>query len=175
MRASSGNGSSWRRVWQVGLPFAALALALALIWQVSLAALFGPGVPVSGPLDNDSGVAPQAVAARERLPKRYRNLTNPLEPTADQLTAGADLYLLHCSFCHGVDGQALTPAARGMRPTPEALTGPTAKPMTDAKMFYRITEGEARTGMPAWGDVLTETERWQIILHIRQLQQSPPG
>ena len=158
---------------QIGLSFAALAAALALIWQLSLAALFGPGVPVSGQADE---VAQRAAdSARERLPRAFRGLTNPLEPTAEHLAAGADLYALHCAFCHGLDGQARTPAAQGMRPQPEAFTGPNSDPLTDAKMFYRITEGEARTGMPGWKDILTEEERWQIILHIRQLQQSPPS
>lgn len=175
MRTSSRNNVKWRRVWEVTLPLAALATALALIWQVTVVRLFGPGVPVSGQHGDDAGLAVQAAGARERVPKPYRNLTNPLQPTAENVTAGADLYAFHCSFCHGIDGQALTPAARGMRPAPEPFTGPAAKPMSDALMFFRITEGEARTGMPAWGDILTETERWQIILHIRQLQQSPPG
>lgn len=164
--------SRWRRVWHVGLPFLALAAALALIWQVSVAALFGAGVPVSGmPVEDSSSPS----ARRERLPRAYRGLTNPLDPTPEHVTAGADLYRQHCAFCHGDDGRALTPAARGMQPQPEAFTGPRATPMSDAKMFYRMTEGEARTGMPGWKGVLSETERWQIILHIRQLQQSPTG
>jgi mono/diheme cytochrome c family protein len=42
---------------------------------------------------------------------------------------------------------------------------------TDGALFWKLTEG--RTPMPAWGETLTEEQRWIIINYVRTLSPKP--
>jgi mono/diheme cytochrome c family protein len=38
---------------------------------------------------------------------------------------------------------------------------------TDGALFWKMSEG--RGVMPAWKDILSETERWQLVNYLRKL------
>ncbi len=41
--------------------------------------------------------------------------------------------------------------------------------MTDGEIFYKISNG--KKPMPPMNRKLSETERWQVVHHVRTLQQ----
>lgn len=108
-----------------------------------------------------------------QIPARYRGLANPIPPTASNLTAGRRLYVLNCAFCHGFNGRGDGVPAAGLRPAPADLVGEAAG-ASDASLFYRVSEGERRTAMPAWQDTLSEQQRWLILLYVRHLAGQQP-
>ncbi len=47
--------------------------------------------------------------------------------------------------------------------------------MDDAYIFWRISEGGAmepfNSGMPAWGNSLSDEQIWQLVSYLRELSQ----
>lgn len=138
---------------------------------------YGPFVP-TGP------AAPMNYTLAEA-----KTLTNPEQKTAANLAAGASLYALNCVQCHGQKGLgADTPnpskgnafmiiefnAANSILPKdqqitlPKDLTKSDVSGLTDGELYYYISNGINK--MPPWANLLTPEQRWQIILHIRQLE-----
>ena len=97
-------------------------------------------------------------------------LESPIAPTADNLVRGAGLYRDFCLPCHGEAGQGDGPVVGpGRLPaTPLMnLTSQRAAELSDGYMWGII--GQGRGLMPAYGRILPE-DRWNIILHVRDLQ-----
>ena len=94
---------------------------------------------------------------------------NPLPPTPAVIEQGRRVFAAHCAACHGPTGRGDGPASAGMLPPPADLTGVHTRQHTDGDLFWWITHGIDGTAMPAFGDVLTEEERWAVIRFIRQL------
>lgn len=87
---------------------------------------------------------------------------SPIQPTEDNLMAGAHVYREHCAVCHGLPGQPKTPTAQGMYPPPPLLFH--GKGVTDdppGEIYWKVTNGIRLTGMPAY-NTLGDTERWQV-------------
>jgi putative copper resistance protein D len=72
--------------------------------------------------------------------------------------------------CHGPTGEGDGPSAASLPigVPPYSIHVPAHN---DYTLFYWITSGIERDGvlnMPAWGDVLTEDERWTLVTFLRQ-------
>jgi hypothetical protein len=118
--------------------------------------------------------------------KRYDLMTleNPLrklekenpEIFREHVTAGANVYIQNCQYCHGdkLDGKG--PYAQGLNPLPLNFQDiGTIAQLQESFLFWRITTGgpglpkEATpwiSSMPVWQDFLTEEEVWQVILFL---------
>jgi mono/diheme cytochrome c family protein len=73
-------------------------------------------------------------------------------------------------MCHGEAGKGDGPATKFMKPTPPDLTAPGGKArLTDGEIFYKISNG--KRPMPPMNRKLSETERWQVVLHVRTILQ----
>ena len=97
---------------------------------------------------------------------------NPLPTTRDVIAAGGALYQVNCASCHGNAGAGDGPAAAGMSPRPANLRWTVQRPIaTDGYLMWAMSDGGAAlgTGMPAFAGVLSEQERWQIVLYLRTL------
>lgn len=99
-------------------------------------------------------VAPADAAARK----------NPLAGNADALAGGKKLFMRHCAECHNEDGSGLQDAAN--------LQLPEVQKQTDGSIFWKITHGNVKAGMPPFAR-LADTERWQIVSFVRTLKEDP--
>lgn len=97
-------------------------------------------------------VAPADAAAKK----------NPLAGNADALGGGKKLFMRHCAECHNEDGTGLQDAAD--------LTLPAVQKQSDGSMFWKITNGNVKAGMPPFAR-LSDTERWQIVSYVRTLKE----
>ncbi len=110
-----------------------------------------------------------------QMPPAYENLTNPYANVSDAIAAGDQAYKNNnCNLCHGkfLTGRGFF--SPGLTPKPVDLTDPTLMNLpfiTDAYLYWRISEGGAQppffSAMPAWGDLLSEDERWELVSFIR--------
>ena len=93
---------------------------------------------------------------------------NPLADRPELAAGGRKLFLRNCAECHGEDGRGLKSAAD--------LQLPVVQQQSDGTLFWKITNGNSRNGMPSFSS-LPEMQRWQIVLHLRTLrpQSSPTG
>lgn len=92
-------------------------------------------------------------------------------PVADNLSAeasmGKDLWRQNCAFCHAMDGTGDNWIGSFLEPKPRNLTDANfMSQMTRDLLLERIRDGLANTSMPAWKNVLHDTEIHQIINYI---------
>ncbi len=85
---------------------------------------------------------------------------NPLAGNAKAAAGGRKLFERHCAQCHGSDGRGLRRAAD--------LQLPVVQSQPDGALFWKITNGNLRRGMPSFSG-LPEMQRWQLVLHIRSV------
>jgi mono/diheme cytochrome c family protein len=124
------------------LPF----LLLMLTWALTMSAQTGA---------QPSWQAPADAAARP----------NPIATKPELSAGGKKIFTRSCSQCHGTG----TGATRNNAPV---LSSERVQQDTDGTLFWKISNGNSRTGMPSFSS-LPETQRWQLVLYIRSLAQ--PG
>jgi len=99
-----------------------------------------------------------------KVPQEYANYTNPYAGNKSAIEAGKKIYATACAFCHGVKGDGNGIAAKALKVKPADFTDKEmVEDMSDSFWFWRVSEGIEGSGMPAWKNVLNETQRWQVI------------
>lgn len=97
-----------------------------------------------------------------KIPAKARAKRNPFEGDPDAAAAGKKLFEQHCAECHGDSGQ-------GTRRGP-SLRVPQIQNATPGEIFWILTNGVIRRGMPSWSK-LPEPQRWQIIVFVQSFQE----
>lgn len=98
-----------------------------------------------------------------KVPAKAAARRNPLEHDPEVLLAGAKLYGLHCAECHGENGEG----GHGSKKGP-SLRAPEVQQATPGSLFWVLTNGVVRKGMPVWSK-LPEPQRWQLVSYIKSL------
>lgn len=95
--------------------------------------------------------------------------------TNPDLGNGARLFALHCTSCHGIngDGQGELVLAGSVPAMPSFLDADHVRTQTPATYFDMITRGNLTNLMPPWEFVLTEQERWDVTLYVHTLHITP--
>ncbi|MBZ5527011.1 MAG: cytochrome c [Acidobacteriia bacterium] len=101
-----------------------------------------------------------------RAPQKARNRPNPLENNPDAPGAGRKLFEKHCAECHGSD-------AAGTSKAP-SLRAAEVRQATPGALFWLITNGVVRKGMPVWSK-LPEPQRWQLVRFLKSLGPPEPA
>jgi thiosulfate dehydrogenase len=101
----------------------------------------------------------------------------PMQPTEDNLRQGANIYSSNCSFCHGVPDQPATLAAKGMFPLPPQLFNKDEMVTDDpvGRTYWTVKNGLRMSGMPGFGEMLSENQLWQVSLLLSQADKLPAG
>ena len=99
-----------------------------------------------------------------RVPEKARGKRNPFADDSRARSAGEKLFGQHCAECHGE-------SAEGTKRGPN-LRGEQLKDATPGALFWIVTNGIVRRGMPAWSK-LPEPQRWQIVTFLLQFVDSP--
>jgi mono/diheme cytochrome c family protein len=98
---------------------------------------------------------------------------NPLQPTQETLLAGARLYRDKCSDCHGSPVNPNSDYGRSFYPrVPQFMKQ--APDMAEHENYYIIKHGVRWTAMPAWGNVMTDSEIWQVVTLLSRFEKLPP-
>jgi glucose/arabinose dehydrogenase/mono/diheme cytochrome c family protein len=93
-------------------------------------------------------------------PESARQLKNPYQAEPDIAQAGQPLYHLRCARCHGERGEG-----SGNIPP---LKGRTIRRVTPGELFWFVTKGDEKDGMPSWAK-LPAQQRWKIISYVKLL------
>jgi len=100
-------------------------------------------------------------------PQSVQNLKNPLEGNTSLLKDAKKLYITNCGPCHGNNGKGDGIAAAALNPKPANHTSAAVQKETDGSLYWKMTEGH--TPMPAYKQMLTDTQRWELVNYIRSL------
>jgi mono/diheme cytochrome c family protein len=103
-------------------------------------------------------------------PKEAQIVKNPLSKNTTSLVDGQKLYITNCAPCHGDKGRGDGPAAEALTPKPADHSSTSVQSETDGSLFWKLSEG--RKPMPAYKNVLTEQQRWELINYIRTLAKT---
>jgi mono/diheme cytochrome c family protein len=105
---------------------------------------------------------------RNGVPIDIANVRNPLAADSASLARGQAIYeQAGCVSCHGDTGRGDGPAGLRLVPRPADFRVHMAAGHTDGQLFYWVSSGVQGTAMPAFGDRLSEQERWDVINYIR--------
>src|SRR5262249_21562273 len=140
----------------VGLVVAALVGSGRRLTVVAGLALLVAGLALALP--------PLAVDA---YPTTYRRPDIPYHATS--IAHGADLFRNDCAGCHGAAGAGDGRDARGLPRPPADLRSPHTGQHTARDLYWWITTGIPRAGMPAFGQRLGDEERWDLVNFVRAL------
>jgi putative copper resistance protein D len=88
---------------------------------------------------------------------------------ASSIVDGARLYGEHCAPCHGATGAGDGPAGQGLPRRPADLNAPHTAQHTAGDLFWWLSHGIPRGGMPGFGERLTEDQRWDLVNFVRAL------
>jgi glucose/arabinose dehydrogenase/cytochrome c5 len=99
-------------------------------------------------------------------PAASAQLKNPYVGQDAAVAVGAKLYATNCASCHGARGQ-------GTGNVPPLTEGP-IRTAPDGEVFWFITTGSIKNGMPPW-NALPEEQRWQIVSYLKALKNAPGG
>ena len=110
----------------------------------------------------------------EWFPSTWRNVRNPMEATQRSLLHGKEVYQTNCIGCHGLKGDGKGPAARWIggqyQPAPRNFTDVSAQLLfSDGELYDAILFGVDGTAMPAWGDMLTVNDIWDVTNFLRTI------
>jgi thiosulfate dehydrogenase len=106
----------------------------------------------------------------------------PLQPDEETFVSGAHIYADQCAVCHGFHGK---PSIVGAHEFPAApplwqkhrngdVVGVSDDP--PGETYWKVANGIRLTGMPAYKDVLTDTQMWQVSLLLANAdKQLPPA
>ncbi|MCG8392486.1 MAG: FTR1 family protein [Pseudomonadales bacterium] len=92
----------------------------------------------------------------------------PVSPkSAPDLARAAELYQSQCAACHGKEGHGDGPAGAALEPAPTDFT---EVARYDGRsllgLHTTITQGVEGTGMAAYGDTLSEADRWALAFYV---------
>ena len=100
--------------------------------------------------------------------------TNPISVNEENLKAGASTYKEMCARCHSLPGG--NPSVYGQSFYPPAPQFPEGMSnYTDSQLFWTIKHGIRNTGMPAWRNMLSDDEIWQLVSVIENSHNLPPS
>lgn len=106
----------------------------------------------------------------EKVPAPYASKKNPLAGKKESVQAGKELYQKTCLGCHGAQGKGDGRLAKTKKIKPANLAdAKMMKEMTDAALFWKISEGAGKGKMPSFKSKLTEQNRWHLVNYLRTL------
>jgi thiosulfate dehydrogenase len=99
---------------------------------------------------------------------------DPLPVDDTNLAAGIKLYADNCMVCHGAsDGQASNVAAGLYQHAPQ-LGKHGVEDDPEGETYWKIEHGVRLTGMPSFGNALTQTQIWQLSMLLKHMDSLPP-
>lgn len=104
----------------------------------------------------------------------------PIEASATNLTAGAQIYRSDCAACHGLYGHPAVFAAHMYPDAPQlwaphghrGVVGVSDDPVGET--YWKVANGIRLTGMPAFDKILNRTQMWQVSLLVKNADQPLP-
>ena len=153
---------------------AAVALLLCGGCEGSLLDSPGPGHQHGPYAPPPEGSVPLGGPIAESDEDALEDTPNPAG--TDRLThvRGRELYVIHCSPCHGDQGRGDGPVAAALSEKTPDLTDPKLHDeATDGAWAHLIAEGSMSEVMPGFAADVDLADRWVLVRYLRSIRSSP--
>jgi thiosulfate dehydrogenase len=100
---------------------------------------------------------------------------NPLPLTDENLSAGLKLYASNCMSCHGASDGKASNIAHGLYQSAPQLGAHGVEDDPDGEIYWKVQHGIRFTGMPSFGKSLTDTQLWQLVMFLKQMDKLSPA
>lgn len=97
-----------------------------------------------------------------------------LSAPEDVLEQGAELFQANCAECHGATGSGDGPQAAALSSSLPDLKNQEYMAQQSATDFFQVISNGVSPSMPAFGERLSEEERWAIAAYLRTLTFKRP-
>ena len=135
----------------------------------ALAALLGAGL-------STEALAGRVDDLRMRLSTTTGVAADAVPPQRPSLERGALLYGDNCATCHGATGSGDGPDVAELDLDPANFTDHDfIRQETPQDFFNVISLGRRGRGMPAWDEVLSIQDRWDLVAHLWTLASGRPA
>lgn len=98
-------------------------------------------------------------------------IINPLPATPENIKKGRELFLAHCSHCHGQSGLSDAVMIEKKKYPPPPKFSKRLPTLKDGHIFHSITYG--KNLMPGNLKELNAGQKWLLVLYLRNLGASP--
>jgi len=128
------------------------------------------------PIPFERAAAPASPPPASHTDRTIR--TPPFGTSEDVFEAGAHIYKLRCSSCHGTPGHdgglalSTNPPARQLWKRHGDTVGVSRQ--EPGLIYANIAEGVPQHGMPAYENQLSQTQIWQVSLLLKSAGQQLP-
>ena len=100
---------------------------------------------------------------------------NPVPLTDDNLGAGMGLFVHNCAVCHGGADGSPSIVARGLYQKAPQLAKDGVEDDPPGVTYWKIAHGIRFTAMPSFDRTLSETQVWQLVLFLSNMDKLPPS
>ncbi len=113
-------------------------------------------------------------AVHASVKRHAPEVPNPVEPTDENLIAGAKFYLDSCAGCHGTPGKPENGKGAVLFPIIPELPVVGTK-YTEAQVFWVAKHGIRRSGMFANGAEAKDNDLWTVAAYIKRMNSLSPS
>ena len=105
---------------------------------------------------------------------------SPIEASPTNLLIGAQVYRDNCSGCHGYYGQS-SPFGKHIFPEAPQLWAPHGNGVVGVsddpvgETYWKVRNGIRLSGMPAFNNLLNETQMWQVSVLLANADKPLPA
>ena len=97
---------------------------------------------------------------------------NPFAGNDVAIAAGMKIYRNNCAGCHGDSDRKPSQFGLGFfPPVPQFPLEPTRR--SQAQAFYVVKNGIRRTGMTAWGRIMSDDDIWRVVSFVTRMDSLP--
>lgn len=126
--------------------------------------------PEPSRLESELAFTALDASAARNAPRRQ----NPIPPTESNLLDGARLYRDKCADCHGRPDNPASDYGGSFNPrAPQFMKEEPRKP--ENQTFFIVKYGVRWSAMPAWGNIMADSEVWQVVTFLNRVGNLPPS
>jgi mono/diheme cytochrome c family protein len=132
---------------------------------------FVPAAADGKPAALESWVANTALHAA--IERDAKGLSNPIQPSEENLITGVHLYTENCAICHGASDAKPSKLAQGFYIEAPLFARDGVEDDPEAASFWTVKHGVRFTAMPSFTLTLKDEEIWKIAMFLKQMDKLP--
>lgn len=101
--------------------------------------------------------------------------SNPVQASESDMIDGVKIYKMNCSVCHGSPENPVSSVGRGLYPKAPQFMKHSPDDMSEPMIFQITKRGISRSGMPAWGEILSDQDLWKLTAFLKNMEKLPPA